>query len=422
MIPYPNFEANRIRPNQTNYNNNLVSVFRVKVDPCDRLWFVDTGIADLAGTTRQLTTPRLFIIDLRTDRVIRRFTLNSSLASADAVFGGNIEVDVTADTCDRAFAYLPDFGAYRLVVYSYEQNDAWRIKHPYFYFDPFASPFYIGGLTFLWTDGIFGVTLSPLQSDGFRIFYFTSISSNHQFAVSTRYLRDRNVATNTTVLLQAYRFLGTRGPNSQTTSHALDPRTGVLFYTLVNQNGIGCWNSIENANNYSPQTNFVLATDDVTMIFPNDIIFDESENIWLLTDRLPVSNVRGLSENEVNFRLFSAPIRDVIRGTVCENVNNGNSNSGSSNSFNFGGNNGGFNNANSGGNSGFGNSNFGGNDGFGGNSNFGGSGQSLGGGSSSGSFGNVNFPNGNRFQTLNSGLRMDNTTTRRTPTNAGRPY
>lgn len=318
LIPYPSFEANRLRPNQTNYNSNIVSVFRLKVDVCDRLWFVDTGLIDITGAYNQVIPPRLFIVDLRTDQLIRSFTFNSSYTSADTLFGGNIVVDVTADTCDQAYAYIPDFGGYRMVVYSYETNSAWRIKHPYFYFDPFASPFNIDGELFLWTDGVFGAALSPIQNDGFRTLYFTSLSSNYQFAVSTRVLRDRNIATNITTLLQAYRFLGQRGPNMQTTAHMLDERTGTLFYTLVNRNGMGCWNTVRYANNYSPDTNFILATDDEAMIFPNDIIFDEADNLWLLSDRLPVSNNRGLSANDVNFRLFSAPIGDLIRGTPCD--------------------------------------------------------------------------------------------------------
>ncbi len=291
---------------------------------------------DLAGNTTLVTPPRLFIFDLRTDRLIRTYTLPSSDYSAtDSSFGGTMVVDVTPDACERAFTYLPDSGYYRLVVYSYEQNQSWRIKHPYFYFDPFASTFYIGGLLFLWTDGILGVTLGPIQNDGFRTVYFTSIATNNQFSVSTRFLRDRNTATNTTTLLEAYRFLGTRGANMQTTAHMLHEPTGTLFYTLPNRNGIGCWNTVRNANNYSPDTNFILATDDTTMIFPNDIIFDDADNIWLLSDRLPVSNVRGLTDADVNFRLFTAPVRDVIRGTICEPLNRNplGSNSGTDNRF-----------------------------------------------------------------------------------------
>lgn len=318
LVPYPNYEVNHITANETSFGSKIVSVFRLKVDACDRLWFVDTGLMDIIGTSRQVIAPRLFIFDLRTDRLLRQYTFNSSDTSEGTLFGGNIVVDVTANSCNQAFAYIPDFGAYRLVVYSWAENRSWRIRHPYFYFDPFATPFYVGGLTFLWVDGIFGASLSAIQGDGYRTLYFTAISSNHLYAVSTRFLRDSTLAANTSTLLEAYRFLGTRGSNMQTTAHMLDERTGTLFYTLPNRNGIGCWNSVRNAHSYTPLTNTVLATDDVTMIFPNDIVLDDADNVWLLSDRLPVSNMRGLNENEVNFRLFSARISDAIRGTVCE--------------------------------------------------------------------------------------------------------
>lgn len=244
--------------------------------------------------------------------------MQSTDISDTTLFGGNIVVDVTENTCNRAYAYIPDFGAYRMVVYSYEQNSTWRIRHPYYYFDPFATTFNIGGLSFIWVDGVFGCALSELQPDGFRTLYFSSISTTYEFAVSTRFLRDRNIASNTSTLLNGYRVLGTRGNHMQSTAHMYDESSGVLFYTLINRNGIGCWNSRKHANNFNPSTNEILATDDVTMIFPNDMVFDDNGDLWLLSDRLPVSNIRGLRENEVNHRLFTSSVANLVRGTVCD--------------------------------------------------------------------------------------------------------
>ncbi len=319
LIPYPNYEINRIRNNETNFQNKIVSVVRMNVDACDRMWFVDMGVIDITGANRQATRPRLLIYDLRTNRQIRSYTFtDNEITLGLTMFGGSIAVDVSASNCNRAFAYIPDFQAYRLVVYSYETNSAWRIRHPYFYFDPFATPFNVDGEVFLWVDGILGATLSGVQNDGYRTLYFAGLASNYQFSVSTRYLQDRNLAANTTVLLEAYRFLGTRGPNMQTTAHMMDPDTGIDFYALPNRNAIGCWNSNLFPNNYSPDTNVILANDDVTMIFPIDIIVDDSDNVWFLTDRLAVSLSRGLNANDVNMRLFSANIRDAVRGTACD--------------------------------------------------------------------------------------------------------
>lgn len=78
-------------------------------------------------------------------------------------------VDVTKDTCDKAFAYIPDLGGYGLVVYSWEANDSWRIKHNYFHMDPLKGDLTVGGINFQWTDGVFGIALSRMYGDGYVI-------------------------------------------------------------------------------------------------------------------------------------------------------------------------------------------------------------------------------------------------------------
>ncbi|KAJ8928950.1 hypothetical protein NQ314_018420 [Rhamnusium bicolor] len=75
-------------------------------------------------------------------------------------------VDVSPDKCDQAFAYIPDLGGYGLVVYSYADNDSWRIKHNFFHFDPLQGDLTVGGINFQWTDGLFGLALGPADENG----------------------------------------------------------------------------------------------------------------------------------------------------------------------------------------------------------------------------------------------------------------
>lgn len=70
------------------------------------------------------------------------------------------------DKCDQAFAYLPDLGGYGIVVYSWEKNDSWRVKHNFFHFDPLKGDFNVGGVNFQWTDGVFGLALGPKEDHG----------------------------------------------------------------------------------------------------------------------------------------------------------------------------------------------------------------------------------------------------------------
>lgn len=65
LTPYPNWETNCI-----NTPDGIVSIFRVKVDACDRLWGVDTGTDDILGNSTQVRPVRIFVIDLITDKVV----------------------------------------------------------------------------------------------------------------------------------------------------------------------------------------------------------------------------------------------------------------------------------------------------------------------------------------------------------------
>lgn len=69
----------------------------------------------------------------------------------------NIQIiDVPKNRCNDAYAYIPDLGAYGVVVYSFKNEKSWRIKHNFFYFDPVNGDFNVGGVNFQWTDGICG--------------------------------------------------------------------------------------------------------------------------------------------------------------------------------------------------------------------------------------------------------------------------
>lgn len=104
-------------------------------------------------------------------------------------------MDLGKNGCDDAFAYLSDELGYGLIVYSWALNKSWRVTHGYFMPDPLAGDYNIGGLNFQWSEeGIFGLSLSPLAADGFRTLFFHPLSSNREFAVSTKILRDEQLA------------------------------------------------------------------------------------------------------------------------------------------------------------------------------------------------------------------------------------
>ena len=66
LTAYPSWEANDVHSAS---DDVIVSIFRTRVDACDRLWGVDTGVDDILGDLKVVRPPRLIVIDLKTDKV-----------------------------------------------------------------------------------------------------------------------------------------------------------------------------------------------------------------------------------------------------------------------------------------------------------------------------------------------------------------
>lgn len=93
-----------------------MSVYRSRVDECNRLWFVDTGNLEYPNNATQIQPASIWIFDLETDRPIRRFEIPTSLVR-DGRGIASITPDIIEGACNNAFAYFPDLFNYRLHVY-----------------------------------------------------------------------------------------------------------------------------------------------------------------------------------------------------------------------------------------------------------------------------------------------------------------
>lgn len=210
LIPYPDLETNRLPDGRGGRRNNFVSVYRVAVDSCDRLWFVDTGLIEIPGKSikknckeelnffvgnpQQIQPTALVVMDLKTDEILQYYTFPQNLLRNTSNLA-SLTIDITNNNCRDAFAYIPDVGGYGLVVYSLKQNKAWRLTHNYFYLENTVGEFSIGGHEFQWNDGIFSIAISDVKSDGFRDAYFHSMAGVNLYKVSTRILKSEELAT-----------------------------------------------------------------------------------------------------------------------------------------------------------------------------------------------------------------------------------
>ncbi|XP_055610391.1 protein yellow [Uranotaenia lowii] len=306
LIPYPDWSSNVAGDCQ----NGLSTVYRIKADKCGRLWVLDTGTVGIGNTTQQLCPYALNIFDLKTNRRLRRYELRPEDTNPNT-FIANIAIDM-GRSCEDTFAYMSDELGYGLIAYSFEKNKSWRFAHSFFFPDPLRGDFNVAGLNFQWgEEGIFGMSLSPLQADGYRTMYFSPLASHREFMVSTKTLRDEERVEES---FHDFQYLKERGPNSHTTSRVMS-ESGLQLFNLIDQNAVGCWHS---SLPYSPEYHGIVDRDDVELVFPADVKIDEEETVWVISDRMPVFLIAELDYSDINFRIFSAPLRSLIAGTVCD--------------------------------------------------------------------------------------------------------
>lgn len=255
--------------------------------------------------------PSIIVYDLKTDNLIRKYVFPPDQVKLDSGFA-NIAVEDW--DCEKSYAYAADVGKPGLVVYSWEKNESWRLNHHYFNIDPMAGDYNNKGLKFNWDDGLFGIALSaPDPATNYSTLYFHPMTSFNEFAVSTEYLRNETVAENN---FNAFKLLGSRGPNAQSSVSFLDPNTGVLFYSLVNLNAVACWRTSN--KDYTMKNQGRIYMNDETMIYPTDIKVDNNQNLWILSNRLPFWLYLKLNATDINFRIFTAPVLDAISHTACD--------------------------------------------------------------------------------------------------------
>lgn len=223
-------------------------------------------MSKLCLTGKQHVPPSIVIFDLKTDTLLRRYFLPAEQIKEDTFFA-NIIIDSDASDCDNAFAYIPDLGSYAVVVYSLKEDKSWRIKHNFFHFDPLQGDFNVGGINFQWTDGIFGMAVGKTMKDNSRTIYFHPFASTKEFSVSNKVLQNETYSQSTDSFYE-YKVLGDRGQNSQSSAEFYDSSTGVIFYTQVNKDAIGCWDT---RSKLTADNQGLVDSDSDTLIFPNDL-------------------------------------------------------------------------------------------------------------------------------------------------------
>lgn len=73
LIPYPDWSFHTSPQNPD--CSRLVSVYRIYVDECERLWVLDAGVIDTLTNLQQICPPKILAFNLQTDELLFSYTL-----------------------------------------------------------------------------------------------------------------------------------------------------------------------------------------------------------------------------------------------------------------------------------------------------------------------------------------------------------
>lgn len=311
IAPYPNWSSNSM----TNCDS-IISVYRVQVDELDRLWVIDTGkLGD-----DWICPPQLHVFDLRTDKLIARYKFPKDQYKDESLFV-TVAVDIRKNGYhgNDTFAYIADVTGFALIVYDHQHSRSWKITNNLFYPYPPYGTFNIKGDTFDLMDGIIGLALGPIEN-GDRTLYFHSLASRVESRVPTSVIRNYSLFKNNTEAAARSFVPFTLERSSQSAAQAMD-ENGVLFFGLLSDLAIGCWNSLKNPE-YGARGSDIVVTSPEILQFPSGMKIVTSNKgrreLWVLTSAFQRYMSGSLNTAETNFRIQAGFLNELVRGTKCD--------------------------------------------------------------------------------------------------------
>lgn len=213
--PYPSAEINSppggsinyttYPPSGANYQDYLVGVQTVVIDPANRLWILDTGRAATANGTMVPASyggPKLIGVDLSNNSIFTTIVFSPTAAPADSYLN-DVRFDLNSSLTDsgEGIAYITDSsmeGRNAIVIVDLGAKTAWRHLQNIpavsatqgFVPTVWGQPVYGNGTTGMPIGNLnFGVDGLALSADA-QTAFFSTTGGREMYSVPTAYLRD----------------------------------------------------------------------------------------------------------------------------------------------------------------------------------------------------------------------------------------
>lgn len=315
LKPYPDWSFAEFKD-----CSKIVSAFKIAIDKFDRLWVLDSG---LVNRTVPVCAPKLHVFDLKTSNHLKQIEIPHDIAvNATTGKGGLVSLAVQAIDLANTLVYMADHKGDALIVYQNADDSFHRLTSNTFDYDPKFTKMTIDGESYTAQDGISGMALSPMTNN----LYYSPVASTSLYYVNTEQFRTSDYQQNDIHYEGVQNILDTQS------SAKVVSKSGVLFFGLVGDSALGCWNEHRTLERHnirtvaqSDETLQMIASMKIKEALPHVPIFDRyinREYILVLSNKMQKMVNNDFNFDDVNFRIMNANVNELILNTRCENPDN----------------------------------------------------------------------------------------------------
>lgn len=274
LRPYPNWELQEI-----GNCSAIQNIQSMEIDPLGRMWVADIGRRNTRLEQPDNTCPpKLVIIDLSTNEVVRVHVFPNHVASYQTSYLNDIVIDVF-----HWYAYFSDSNDAAIIVYCLEKNLSWKIMD-----ESMAKETDDGS-------AVNGITLSQYSTSASMLYYCPQ-ASNKMYSLPTVIVTEGSPINK---YVSEYVYLRGSKPTPSKVGGIVMDNYGILYYGLQDMHAIAMWNTSQMPLN-EHQT--IIAHDDVDLQWPDTFCFDGQGYLWFTTNRL--QNYGKLDPEDFNFRVI----------------------------------------------------------------------------------------------------------------------
>ncbi|XP_059476393.1 major royal jelly protein 1-like [Neocloeon triangulifer] len=289
LKPFPNWQWQRGSKDNC---HSLVSVFRTRLDPCGRLWVLDSGSVNVMVQSEQICPPKLLTFDAESGKELDRVVIPEKLLGSDfqmvALALDTKHSDQLLESCDHTASMVVYMSANvgNMVVYERKTRHFWRHTHQTFSPDEKHANISIQGEILNMPDGVLGMTVGFYR--GRKVLFYHPLAGLQIYALPVSALQLQKS--------HHLRPIKIWKKSSQGAGLIVNNQGHLIFSPLSELEVLSL--------DFEERKLELLAQDAEKLQFVSDMAFSPSGDLWILADKFHAYMNMKFSKNGTNLRVL----------------------------------------------------------------------------------------------------------------------